>query len=64
MKKEIMRLQKILNRKVGHQKYWKFRATIPIKILNELEWTEKTQLTFRLEPKSNPTRLIIEKELK
>ena len=57
-----MKLSKTVNRKVGDTEYAKFIITIPLRFVKELGWSEKTELSMRTEPKSDPKRLIIEKE--
>ena len=62
MHKNIVKLSKIINRKVGNKEYHKFIITIPKGFVDELEWSETTKLSMRLEPKTDPRRLIIENE--
>lgn len=62
MFKRFVKVTKSINRRVGDKEYAKYIITIPQKLMNELEWSDKTSLSMRIEPKSNPKRLVIEKE--
>lgn len=42
--------------------YHKYIISIPHKVMDELNWSDKTKLSMRIEPKSSPKRLVIEKE--
>lgn len=57
-----MKITKSINRIVGDTKYYKYIVTIPCKYLKQMGWSEKTGLSMRLEPKSEPKRLIIERD--
>jgi|APSaa5957512535_1039671.scaffolds.fasta_scaffold06178_4 bifunctional DNA-binding transcriptional regulator/antitoxin component of YhaV-PrlF toxin-antitoxin module len=62
MNQNFVKLSKITSRKVGKTVYHKFIITIPKGLTEELGWTEKTQLSMRVEPKTDAKRLVIEKE--
>ncbi len=59
---KTVKLTKSINRKVGNTTYEKFIITIPQKFVNELGWSDKTKLAMKIEPKTDPKRLVIERE--
>ena len=52
-----MLIQKYIGRRVGEKKYYKFKINIPLRIMNELEWNEKTEVNMEISGK----KIIIEK---
>jgi len=60
MKDRVLKLTRAVNRKIEGRKepYYKFIVTIPLEHINELGWSEKTQLSM----KNDGKRLIIEKD--
>lgn len=51
-----MQLQKQMSRKIGNTEYAKYVIVIPPKIVEELKWKDKQELTFKIQGK----KLIIE----
>ena len=58
MLEKVVKLTKSINRKVGDEVYYKHIITIPQRILDDLKWTDKTNL--KMSTKNN--KLVIEKE--
>jgi|APSaa5957512535_1039671.scaffolds.fasta_scaffold34531_2 hypothetical protein len=52
-----MHIQKSISRKVGKKEYYKYRITIPLKIMYELDWDEDTEINMKI---SN-NKVIVEK---
>ena len=48
---KVVKLTKSINRRVGTEVYYKHIITIPQKLLDELKWTEKTELEFKVDGK-------------
>jgi len=48
---KVVKLTKSINRRVGDDVYYKHIITVPQKILDELKWTEKTELEFKVDGK-------------
>jgi len=55
---KYVKITKGLNRIVGKKKYYKHIVTIPNGVLDELNWTDKTELNMRVSGK----KLVIEKK--
>jgi len=51
-----MKLQKQLSRKIGNTEYAKYVVVVPPSTIQELEWKEGQELTFKIQAK----KLIIE----
>ena len=58
MKEKNMKLNKRVNRVVGDTTYHKYSITIPKKYVDDLKWSEKTELKMKMSGK----KITIEKK--
>ena len=55
---KYVKISKTTNRKVGKKEYFKHIVTVPNKFLQELNWSDKTELNMKV----SGNKIVIEKK--